>query len=485
MIAGWHEQVFGGLAATARRFGSIAILALALVFALAAVVHAQGARTALVVGNGAYSFAPLANPANDAGDVAKSLREAGFDVRLVLDADRAGMIEAARELGDRLKKSGGVGLFYFAGHGVQVAGENHLLAISEGISAASDLADKAVSAAEIVDIMSAAGNDLNIVILDACRDNPLTGGTNGLSRIDSSASLFVSYSTSPGAVALDGEGRNSPYAKHLTLSLATPNLNLEETFKRTLKGVYQETHGQQTPWLSSSFFGEFVFRGEGSQSAREPAGAAQSGGGQEAQRAASLRLPDAVAAIPRITGVYRVNGTNPDGSRYKGMVALAQEGERFDVTWWIGKQVFHGTGELAGRMLVVDWNSTAPVVYTFKPGSVLDGEWADGTATERLVLFGEPASGDAPRPGRYRVAGRNPDGSRYSGTLTLARSGDEYELKWSIGNSGYSGQGRLENGLLVVEWGGATPVVYAPDGDGGLRGLWDAGAGEEVLTPRG
>lgn len=454
-----------------------------LLFAFPAVAQ-QGARSALVIGNGAYSFAPLANPRNDAGDVAKSLGEAGFDVRLVLDADRAGMIEAAKELGAKLKKNGGVGLFYFAGHGVQVSGENHLLAISDGISAASDLADKAVSASEIVDIMSAAGNDLNIVILDACRDNPLTGGISGLSRIDSSASLFVSYSTSPGTVALDGEGRNSPYAKHLTLSLATPNLNLEETFKRTLKGVYQETHGQQTPWLSSSFFGEFVFRGEGSQSAREPV-ASPRAGGQEAQRTASLRLPDAAAAVPQITGVYRVNGNNPDGSRYKGMVALTQDGERFDVTWWIAKQVFHGTGELAGRMLVVDWNSSAPVVYTFKPDNVLDGEWADGTASERLVPFGQSAAGVEPRPGNYRVAGRNPDGSRYTGTLKLARNGDVYDLKWSIGSSAYSGRGRLENGLLVVEWGGATPVIYAPDGDGALRGLWDAGAGEEVLTPRG
>ena len=97
---------------------------------------------------------------------------------------------------------------------------------------------------------------------DACRNNALPGTntTSGLSRIDSSASLFVSYATSPGSIALDGTGRNSPYTKHLTQAIDSPGLTLEETFKRTLKGVHQETQGSQTPWISSSFFGEFIFK---------------------------------------------------------------------------------------------------------------------------------------------------------------------------------------------------------------------------------
>ena len=123
------------------------------------------------------------------------------------------------------------------------------------------LKESAVSASLVVDAAAATEDTLNILVLDACRDNPL-GPTrvHGLSRIDFSDRLLISYSTKPGAVALDGDDRNSPYAKHLALAIATPRLSLESVFKRTLKGVYQETQGQQTPWLSSSYFGEFVFR---------------------------------------------------------------------------------------------------------------------------------------------------------------------------------------------------------------------------------
>ena len=154
-----------------------------------------------------------------------------------------------------------MGLFYFAGHGVQMSGENYLLPVGGHIRGESDIKTGAVTATEIVDAMASARNGLNIVVLDACRNNPINkGATRGLSRINSNESLFVSYSTSPGAVALDGEGGNSPYTKYLATSIATPNLNIEETFKRTLKGVYQETKGEQIPWISSTFFGDFVFR---------------------------------------------------------------------------------------------------------------------------------------------------------------------------------------------------------------------------------
>ncbi len=429
------------------------------------------ARSALVIGNNAYSFAPLLNPANDAADVTRTLREAGFTVTTLVDANRQAMLDAVDQFSDQLKSSGGVGLLFFAGHGVQVAGENYLLPIGDGIKDDSELAAKAISASAMVNTMAMSGNDLNIIILDACRDNPLTGVTSGLSRIESSASLFVSYSTSPGAVALDGEGRNSPYAKHLTLALATPNLNLEETFKKTLKGVYQETSGQQTPWLSSSFFGDFVFRGEGSLDAKTDH-AANASEGQNVH-----------GASPRtLTGLYRVSGTNPDGSQYPGMLALAQHDGFYDFTWWIGRDVFKGKGELAGRMLVVNWNNIHPVVYSFAPDGVLDGEWADGTATERLSLFA--AGSDAVlKAGQYRVEGRNSDGSSYTGQMVLEGAGDEYRLRWTVGSESYDGSGQFNNGLMIVDWGGTTPLVYALAADGRLVGLWDAGAGSETATP--
>jgi hypothetical protein len=442
-------------------------------------------RTALVVGNADYSFGALTNPINDAEAVAKSLEQAGFAVTLETDADRSEMQKAISAFGDTLKRKGGVGLFYFAGHGVQISGENYLLPVGGRIKGESDIKTGAVTATEIVDAMATARNGLNIVVLDACRNNPINkGATRGLSRIDSNESLFVSYSTSPGAVALDGEGANSPYTKYLAASIATPNLNIEETFKRTLKGVYVETKGEQTPWISSTFFGDFVFRPNGAPSPAPDASPSAAASGQQALLR-PLPIPQqAPAEKPELAGIYRVNGTNPNGSQYQGMLALSQKNDEFTLIWWIGKQVFHGTGHFAGKMLVVNWGDKHPVIYTFGAGGALDGEWADGSATETLLPVASAAPGEmALQPGRYKAEGRNSDGTSYDGTVTITKHGKVYQLSWSVGSSSYKGSGTLQGNILTVNWGSSTPVVYALTEDGSLTGLWDAGFGEETLTP--
>jgi hypothetical protein len=329
-------------------------------------------RAALVIGNADYSFGPLRNPVNDAEAMAKALDEAGFDVTVTTDADQTAMEKAVHAFGAKLKAKGGVGLFYFSGHGAQISGENYLIPVS--LTSAEEIKSGSVSATEIVEAMASAHNGLNIVILDACRNNPMDpNGAHGLSRIDSNASLFVSYATSPGAVALDGAGNNSPYTKYLSQSIATPNLDIEDTFKRTLKGVYQDTRGEQVPWISSTFFGDFIFRPEGSE--------AQEQEGQEEQ----AEEPAAQETAPNLTGVYRVSGINPNGSKYTGMLALNQEKDDFKLTWWIGKDEFHGSGHYAGKMLVINWGDKTPVIYSFGDEGPLDGEWADGSATETLT----------------------------------------------------------------------------------------------------
>jgi hypothetical protein len=450
-----------------------------LVAALACASHANAEpRTALIVGNAAYSNAPLQNPVNDASDMATVLRGAGFDVILKTDADQRSILDGVRAFGDALKAKGGVGLFFFSGHGAQVGGENYLVPVGAPITSGAALRAQAVTAAEVVDAMAAARNGLNIVVLDACRDNPMGGTANGLSRIDSNASLFVSFATSPGRVALDGTGRNSPYTKHLAQAINAANLSLEETFKRTLKGVYQETRGEQTPWISSSFFGDFVFR---------PGGSAGPGvttaSPKTAARDPAPRQADTATRLPALTGVYRSEGTNPDGSRYRGTTAITMDGDKVHFTWWIGRQVYTGAGQFAGRMLVVNWGAKHPVIYTFGPRGSLDGEWADGTATDRLELFARAAK-DVPTPGgRYIVNGRNPNGTRYSGTVSIARRAGRFELDWRVGASSYRGTGTLENNLLTVDWGSTQPLVYALNDDGTLRGLWSGGQGEDVLTP--
>lgn len=470
------------------RFVPVCLRLTALLFTLTlAQAQAPEPRTALVVGNADYAFGALDNPINDAEAVAKSLEEAGFAVTLRTDADQAEMKDAIASFGDALKQKGGVGLFYFAGHGVQMSGENYLLPVGGRIRGESDIKTGAVTATEIVDAMATARNGLNIVVLDACRNNPINkGATRGLSRIDSNESLFVSYSTSPGAVALDGEGSNSPYTKYLATSIATPNLNIEETFKRTLKGVYMETKGEQIPWISSTFFGDFVFRPHGGASSAPNAPAPSTG--ESNQQQTLLRpvpIPQhAPAEKPELAGIYRVTGTNPNGSQYHGMVALSQQDDEFTLTWWIGKQVFHGTGHFAGKMLVVNWGDKHPVIYTFGDGGALDGEWADGSATETLLPVGTAAPGAvALPPGQYKVEGRNADGTTYEGAVTISKHGKVYQLRWRVGSTSYKGSGTLKDNLLIVNWGSSTPVVYALAQDGSLTGLWDAGRGEEILTP--
>jgi len=457
--------------------------------ALALDASAAEPRAALVIGNSRYAFSPLPNPANDATDVAAALRNAGFDVILKIDADRSAMKEAIGAFGQTLKTSHAMGLFYYAGHGAQISGENYLVPVGDAFASERDLKDRAIKAADVVDAMAAAGNDLNIVILDACRDNGLGNtSTRGLSRIDSSARLFVSYSTSPGAVALDGAGRNSPYTKHLTQAIGIPDLTLEQTFKATLKGVYQETRGRQTPWISSSFFGDFVFRA-GQQiaalNADRPPPEANTGS-QGAERNARLIPRATQAEMPAtLTGVYRAEGKNPGGGVYRGMVAVTQTGDQFAFKWWIGSQRFDGTGHLAGRMLVINWGDKTPVVYTLGERDVLDGEWADGTATEQLTLHGGASyTPVALLEGIYRADGRGVDGTPYEGVVRIGRQGDGYQLDWKIGKDAYQGKGALDGNLLSVEWGSATPVVYALAADGSLKGLWGNGAGEETLTPQ-
>lgn len=221
-------------------------------------------RTALVIGNGAYREAPLKNPANDARDIAAKLRELGFQVIERLDVDRPVMRQALREFEQRLREQRGVGLFYYAGHGVQLKGQNYLIPVGVDIRQEFEVPDEAVDAEAVLRAMESAGNELNIVILDACRNNPFTRGFGpsgrGLARMDGPAGTFIAYATAPGAISQDGQaGRNSPYTRSLLAAMSVPGLSLEQVFKQVLVTVERETGGAQIPWVASSLRGEFYF----------------------------------------------------------------------------------------------------------------------------------------------------------------------------------------------------------------------------------
>jgi len=225
-------------------------------------LSAQERRTALVIGNGSYKSAPLRNPVNDAEDMAKALRKLGFTVIHKQNATQRDMETSIRKFGERLRK-GGVGLFYYAGHGLQVNGINYIIPLDAEIREETDVKYEAVDARRVLDAMYNAGNDLNIVILDACRDNPLArgfrSGSSGLARMDAPKGTIVAYSTSPGKLAFDGKGRNSPYTAALVDYMDDPGLTIEQVFKKCRRRIDRATNGKQIPWESTSLTGDFYF----------------------------------------------------------------------------------------------------------------------------------------------------------------------------------------------------------------------------------
>ncbi len=231
---------------------------------LAAAKPAPGGerRVALVIGNSAYKTAPLRNPVRDARAMAKVLTETGFSVTLMEDATQAGMRRAIRTFGDELAR-GGVGLFFYAGHGMQVRGKNFLIPTNADIEREDEVEDQAVDANLVLSKMDTARNTLNVMILDACRNNPFQrsfrSAAAGLAQMDAPSGTLISFATAPGSVAADGDGENGLYTKHLLSAIRTPGLPVEQLFKQVRIGVTKETGDRQIPWESSSLKGDFFF----------------------------------------------------------------------------------------------------------------------------------------------------------------------------------------------------------------------------------
>jgi hypothetical protein len=221
-------------------------------------------RVALVIGNASYKEAPLVNPVNDARAIAKALADSGFTVILRENADQRGILSALREFGDKLS-AGGTGLFYYAGHGMQIKGRNYLIPVGASIEREDEVAYGAVDAQAVLDKMEAAGNGANIMILDACRNNPFTRSTRsgqaGLAQMDAPVGTLVAFATSPGAVASDGAGSNGLYTQHLLDAMRKEGSKVEDVFKQVRANVRRDSQGKQVPWEATSLEGDFYFRG--------------------------------------------------------------------------------------------------------------------------------------------------------------------------------------------------------------------------------
>lgn len=232
------------------------------------VVVTQSKRIALVIGNANYPEQRLVNPQNDATDMAAKLKSLGFEVILLQDGTKKQVEDAINTLGQRARGYD-VAMFYYAGHGIQYKGANYLIPVNANLRSASDIEYECTDMGRVLSKLDESGCKMKIIALDACRNNPFERSwyrgtaSQGLTAVNAPVGTFISYATSPGSVAADGQTRNSPYTTALLKTLDTPGLTIESVFKRVAASVFSATNHQQMPWYASSLFqGDFIFNNQ-------------------------------------------------------------------------------------------------------------------------------------------------------------------------------------------------------------------------------
>ncbi|MFY9317058.1 MAG: caspase family protein [Burkholderiales bacterium] len=221
-------------------------------------------KVALVVGNGAYKDAPvLKNAPNDAKAVSEALKASGFAVTTLIDTGREALVKAIRGYVNGMEQKKAVGLFYFAGHGVQLDWRNYMLPVDAVIDTVEDVGKQSVDVARLMEGLTKAANPMNVIILDACREDPFgkakKAPQKGLSQMDAPTQTILAYATSPGNVASDGDGVNGLYTENLLREMKVPEAKIEDVFKRVRLGVRRKTNGAQIPWESTSLEDDFWF----------------------------------------------------------------------------------------------------------------------------------------------------------------------------------------------------------------------------------
>lgn len=308
-------------------------------------------RIALVMGNSAYqNVAPLPNPANDARLIAEKLWESGFEVIESIDVDRETMLADLATFRSRLRE-GSEALFYYAGHGVQIGGRNYLLPVSVAPSSIDDLRAQSVDAQLFVDIMDRSGARLNIILLDACRNNPFNGidaedadqiatraisigqsreevqrgltllseaSSGGLAEMTAGDSeTIISFATAPGAVAFDGTGRHSPYTEAIAENIDKPGIELSELFRNVRGGVRERTDGQQITWTTSTLENAFYFKPDSLELRQSTTGLGVAGdtlGALPPQRIVDRAFWRAIRDTDRLDAFEAYLRTRPDGA---------------------------------------------------------------------------------------------------------------------------------------------------------------------------
>ncbi|EJF06585.1 hypothetical protein ThvES_00013150, partial [Thiovulum sp. ES] len=224
-------------------------------------------RYALVIGNNNYqNFTTLKNAVNDATDIGKKLEKIGFKVFKVLNGNRDEMNRKIQQFSNLLKKSGGVGMVFYAGHGLEMAGKNYLVPTDSNVKDKFDIPEENVALNTVLARLDEAGNRLNILVLDACRNDPVadgdfreTFGNGGLALPPSASGTYIAYSADIGQVAEDGKGRNGTFTKNLLENLDKEGIPLNKVFQLTRKAVEKDTDGDQSPASYDKTTGDFYF----------------------------------------------------------------------------------------------------------------------------------------------------------------------------------------------------------------------------------
>lgn len=413
-----------------RILNSILVMAV-LLGALLTQTHAVERRVALVIGNATYRDAPLSNPPNDARDMAAALRRTGFEVIELIDGTQKEMNRAIAKFGERLS-SDSVALFYYAGHGMQVRGKNYLIPIDAQITNETSIRVESVDVDGVLDQLGS--SELNVVILDACRNNPFErrfrslGG--GLAQMDAPKGSLIAYATAPGKIAADGDGRNGLFTQELLKQMQTPGLTIEQVFKNVRREVARATRDNQIPWESSSLTGDFYFIPAGRPAlAASPPSAQPMSAKAPVSEAAPVQEQsrEAVAVPPPVADtsqerVFKTDTFTATGKLVQDKVSGEMTGE--GVIQWINGDRYEGA-MLAGK-------KHGKGVFTWRNAQRYDGEWANDMINGRGILH--YANGD-----RYEgdFVNGEPHGK---GTYTLS-NGDVYSGAWANGNK--HGQGRL------------------------------------------
>jgi hypothetical protein len=231
-------------------------------FSISGLCQQKEQRVALVIGNGAYKASPLKNPVNDARDMADKLRSFGFTV---IERSNLGMKQIGSTLREFRSKitPGSVALVFYAGHGLQIKGENYLPAVDAEIGGEEDVPNQSMSMRQIMNVLSDAKTRLNLVFLDACRDNPYArsfrNSSGGLAKEDAPSGTLISFATRPGSVASDGDGRNGLYTGALLAQMNNTSLPIEQVLKGVVTSVKGSSSGRQEPWMEGSIEGDFCF----------------------------------------------------------------------------------------------------------------------------------------------------------------------------------------------------------------------------------